>query len=86
MIVEIDGEVQKSVSRFDQWCTYWRMSYFLIGQLDNKEHVAVFRLLSDPFDKAAILNRGGLIMKDPNEYKENNWYIGKIILDGVLLD
>ena len=84
VIVEIDGEVKDTIYRFDQYCTYRRMNYFLIDKLDDREHVAVFRLLAEPFDKAAILQKRGNVMKDPADYKENNWYVGKIMLDGKL--
>ena len=83
--VEIDGIVKDTVSRFDPWCTYMRMNYFFIDHLEDKNHVVVFRLLSDPFDKAVILAKIGNVMVKPDDYKENNWYVAKILVDGVLL-
>lgn len=85
VIVEIDGEIKDTIYRFDPYCTYRRMNYFLIDKLGAKEHIAVFRLLAEPFDKEAILKKRGIPMKDPADYRENNWYIGKIMLDGILL-
>lgn len=85
VIVEIDGVVKDTVSRFDAYCTYSRMNYFLIENLDNKKHKVVFRVLSDPFDKAAILSKNGNVIKDPADYKENNWYLGKIMINGKLI-
>ena len=83
--VEVDGVVKDTISRFDPWCTYMRMNYFFVNNLENKEHVVTFRLLSESFNKAAILAQIGNKMDNPADYKENNWYIAKILLDGVLL-
>lgn len=85
VIVEIDGTVRDTISRFDPYCTYRRMNYFMIDNLENKEHEVVFRLLAEPFDKAAILSKIGNVMKDPDEYKQNNWHVGKILIDGAIL-
>ncbi len=85
VVVEVDGVVKDTISRFDPWCTYIRMNYFFVDKLENKEHVVVFRLLSEPFDKTTILAQIGNKMENPVDYKENNWYVAKILLDGVLL-
>jgi hypothetical protein len=85
VIVEIDGLVKDTISRFDAYCTYRRMNFFLIDHLENKDHKVVFRLLSEPFDKAVILAKNGNVIKNPDDYKENNWYVGKILIDGNLL-
>tara|TARA_R110002050_G_scaffold70899_4_gene152696 strand:+ start:22536 stop:23837 length:1302 start_codon:yes stop_codon:yes gene_type:complete len=85
VIVEIDGEVKDTLSRFDSYCTYRRMRYFLIDHLENKVHSVTFRVLCTPFDKAAILTKREDITRNPDKYTENNWYIGKILLDGELI-
>ena len=84
VIVQIDGVVKDTISRFDAYCTYRRMNYFLIDHLEDKEHVVVFKVLAEPFDKAAILQKRNETMKNSADFIENNWYIGKILLDGVL--
>ena len=84
VIVEIDGAVKDTISRFDAYCTYRRMNYFLIDHLENKDHEVVFRVLAEPFDKAAILAKNGNVIKNQDDYKENNWYVGKILIDGKL--
>jgi hypothetical protein len=83
IIVEIDGAVKDTIYRFDAYCTYKRMNYFLID-LENKNHEVVFRTLCEPFDKAAILKKRNEVMKNPDDFKENNWYVGKILVDGIL--
>jgi len=83
--VNIDGSVKDTINRFDAYCTYNRMSYFLIDHLENKNHVVIFRVLSEPFNKTQILAKRGNIIKNPDKYKEYNWYVGKIIVDGSIL-
>ena len=83
--VEVDGVIKDTISRFDPWCTYMRMNYFFVDKLEDKEHKVVFKLLSEPYDKAAILAQIGNSIENPADYKENNWYVAKILIDGVLL-
>ena len=84
IVIRIDGEVRDTIPRFDAYCTYTRMSYFIIDGLENKEHQVDITVLSDPFDKAAILARRGNVMEDPDKYEEHNWYVAKIMIDGAL--
>lgn len=86
VVVEIDGIVKDTVFRFDAYCTYKRMNYFLIDDLKNIKHVVVFRTICEPFNKAVILQKRNNVIKNPDAYKENNWYLGKILLDGILLN
>jgi hypothetical protein len=60
------------------------MNYFVIDGLENKKHEVVFRTLCEPFDKAAILKKRNNVINNPDVYKENNWYVGKILVDGIL--
>lgn len=85
VILEIDGSVKDTISRFDQYCTYYRLNNYIFDNLRYSVHHAVFRVLADPFDKAAILKTGGKEMKNPQDYKENNWSVGKILIDGRLI-
>ena len=85
VVVVIYGLAKDTIFRFDEYCTYNRLSYFVIDHLKNKDHVVVFRALSEPFDKAFILAKNGEVIKNPDQYKENNWYVGKILIDGYLL-
>jgi lysophospholipase L1-like esterase len=84
IIIEIDGVVKDTISRFDAYCTYRRMNYFVIDDLINKKHEVVFKTLCEPFDKVGILQKRNEVMKNPDDYKENNWYVGKILIDGIL--
>jgi lysophospholipase L1-like esterase len=85
VIVTIDGIIQDTVFRFDPWCSYYRMSYFVLDELKDTIHDVSFRFLSDPFDKISILKQTGATMKNPDDYKNNVWYVGKILIDGDLI-
>ncbi|GAB6119460.1 SGNH/GDSL hydrolase family protein [Dysgonomonas termitidis] len=83
--VMIDGTVVDTIMRFDAYCTYWRKHYFIIDQLEDTTHDITIRVLPGSFDKSLILSRLNRSMKDPDEYKEYNWYAGKILIDGICL-
>lgn len=85
VIVTIDGAVRDTISRFDAYSTYRRMNYFIIDHLEKKEHTVVFTLLAEPFDKGAILQKRGGVLQNKEDFKENNWYVGKILIDGTLI-
>ncbi|MGV8138256.1 MAG: SGNH/GDSL hydrolase family protein [Mangrovibacterium sp.] len=87
VIVEVDGCVKDTMIRFDKYCTYYRMNYFLIDDLENKDHDVIFRVFSEPFNKKAILKETLQedFIKYPDKYKEYCWYVGKILIDGNLI-
>lgn len=85
VIVEVDGCVKDTITRFDKYCTYYRMNYFIIDHLKDTNHEVIFRLLSDPFKKEAILKEKVDIIKYPDKYKDNTWCVGKILIDGDLI-
>ena len=82
--VTIDGQVKDTVYRFNAFCTYWMMSYFLLDHLPDKVHDVVFRVIPEAFDKAAILKTRNQAITDPGKYASINWYVGKILIDGYL--
>ena len=85
VIIEIDGNIRDTIMRFDNLCTYYRPNFFIIDKLEDTAHDVTFRVLSDPFDKVAILKKNGLTMKNPDDYKYYNFYVGKILIDGELI-
>lgn len=85
VIVEIDGIIRDTVFRFDSYSSSYRPYYFIKDKLEDTVHDVTFRVLSDPFDKAAILKKNGVTMKNPDDYKNYIWYVGKILIDGELI-
>lgn len=83
--VTVDGMEKETINRFDAYCTYQRMSFIVIDGLENREHTVVFKTLCEPFDKAAILAQRGNEISNPDSYKPNNWYVGKVLVNGKLV-
>lgn len=83
--VEIDNQRKDTLIRFDEYCTYWRINYFLIDKLENKAHFIKVRVLPEPFDKVAILSKRGGSMQNTEQYKNSYWYPVKVLLNGDLL-
>lgn len=83
--VEIDGLIIDTVFRFDAYCTYYRMSYFTIENLDDEEHEVVFKPIMEPFDKEEILKKRNETIRKPEDYDAFNWYVGKLLVNGTLM-
>jgi hypothetical protein len=82
VIMEVDGVVKDTLYRFDAYCTYRRMNYVFVDGLEDKKHKVVLRSLCEPFDKASILQKRNEVIRNPDEYRPNNLYIGKILVEG----
>ncbi len=80
VIVEIDGMVKDTIYRFDKYCTYYRLNNYIVDDLKDTKHEIVFRVLADPFDKTKILKQLDNDMKNPDEFKEYSWSVGKIYI------
>ena len=86
IVIEIDGEVRDTISRFDSYCTYRRMNFVIIDKLEDKEHQVVFKVIAEPFDKRCILTKKEDLDQHPEKYKEYCWHVGKILIDGELIN
>ncbi len=85
LLIEIDGIPMDTISRFDRWCSSRRMHYFIFDNLENKRHRVVFNVIADPFDKLGVMTlKKQDVIDNPEKYRENNWYVAKILLDGEL--
>lgn len=82
--IEIDGQPHGTQLRFDAYCTYRRMNYLLIDELPDRPHKIIFKVMSDPINKAEILAQRGNVMKDVDAYQAINWYPGKLLVNGTL--
>jgi hypothetical protein len=85
VIVEIDGSVKDTIYRFDKYCTYFHLNNYIVENLKDAKHDVVFCVLADPIDKVKILKQMGNEMKNPDDFKENNWSVSKILIDGELI-
>lgn len=83
--VVIDGERPIEVYRFDGWGNAYRKNAFFLKELPDGDHEVTFLVTGKAFDKAAILLKRNINITDPEEYKENSWFISKILIVGKLL-
>ena len=60
------------------------MNYLLIDELPDRPHKIIFKVMSDPINKAEILAQRGNVMKDVDAYQAINWYPGKLLVNGTL--
>lgn len=77
--ITIDKQAPKVISRFDAFCTYYRLNYFILSGLPEGKHVATIRLSPAPIDKAAILKTRNTVVKDWAPYEGKAMYIGAIL-------
>ncbi|MEO9477532.1 MAG: GDSL-type esterase/lipase family protein [Cyclobacteriaceae bacterium] len=84
VLVEIDRVPRDTISRFDKYTTYKRISYKLITDLEDKRHHVTFRVLEEHQDKAGILSEMGNSMGNPKDYEGKNWYLAKVMINGKL--
>lgn len=55
LLVQIDNEPARIIKRFDNFCTYYRLNYFVINGLPQREHVVTITLAPGRIDKLAVL-------------------------------
>lgn len=72
--------------RFDSYCTYHRLSSFVIGtDLADTVHTVTIELLSDAPDKAKILAQRSQKVDDPKKFAGLTFNPGAILLVGELV-
>jgi lysophospholipase L1-like esterase len=77
--ITIDQQPPRVINRFDAFCTYYRLNYFLISELPPGKHVATIRLAPNAVDKAAILKTRNVSVSNWQPYEKNAMYIGAIL-------
>ena len=82
--VTVDGvDLTKKLVLFNKsYDSYLRHQYYFIDQLPYGEHTVTFTLDSQMPDKSSLQN------KNPSDttYQKNEFYLGKILMNGELLD
>jgi lysophospholipase L1-like esterase len=77
--ITIDQQQPRVINRFDAFCTWYRLNYFLISDLPPGKHVATIRLAPGTIDKAAILKTRNATVNNWQPYEKNAMYIGAIL-------
>ena len=84
--VTLDGKAQKSVPRIDAYCTYPRLSTFIVGtDLSEGEHAVRLELLADPIDKAAVLAKNKNKIDRPERFAPLEFHPGGLLILGELV-
>jgi hypothetical protein len=85
--ISVDGGPEKTVLRFDSYCTYHRMNSFMAAQgLLDGEHTLVVKVSPTVPDKAAILAQRNEKIDNPKRFEGANWHVGYVMLMGELKD
>jgi lysophospholipase L1-like esterase len=84
--VTLDGKAQKSVPRIDAYCTYPRLSTFVVGtDLPEGVHTVRLELLADPIDKAAVLAKNKNTIDKPERFAPLEFHPGGLLILGELV-
>ncbi len=84
--VTLDGKAQKAVPRIDAYCTYARLSTFIVGtDLPEGVHTVRLELLADPIDKAAVLAKNKNQIDKPERFAPLHFFPGGLLLVGELV-
>jgi hypothetical protein len=86
VIVTLDQQPPRVVSRFDAYCTYRRLSTFVIGtELADEVHTVKVEISPDEPDKVKILSQRNQTMDNPGRFKGTEFYPGAILLVGEIV-
>jgi len=86
--ITVDEKARK-ITRFDGYCTYYRLGILNIADnLPDSVHEVTLKVLDESPDKTGILferNRDDLL-KHPEKYNRLNWYAGAILVVGEIVE
>jgi hypothetical protein len=86
VIVTLDQQPPKVVSRFDAYCTYRRLATLTIGsELADEVHIVKIEISPQEPDKAKILSQRNEKMDNPGRFKSTEFYPGAILLVGDIV-
>jgi hypothetical protein len=84
--ITLDDRPPEVRPRFDSYCTYSRLSTFLVGSdLPDAVHTVKIELLADAPDKAKILAQRKQTIDDPKKFAGLTFNPGAILLVGELV-
>jgi lysophospholipase L1-like esterase len=84
--VTLDGGKPFVVQRIDAYCTYARLSNFVVGtDLREGVHTVRLELLADPIDKAAILAQKKNQIDKPERFAPLHFFPGALLILGELV-
>jgi len=81
ILVQVDGRPAEPRLRFDKYCTFYRLHYFLLDELPDGVHTVTFSVDAGRPDKAAILEKAPGTPLGA-EYEPAWWMPAQILLVG----
>ncbi|GAB2777653.1 SGNH/GDSL hydrolase family protein [Rhabdobacter roseus] len=84
--IQIDDQPPRLIPRFDKYCTYYRMNFFVLDSLPEGVHTVTFSRAPEPPDKAVILAERGSVVDDPARYQSTYFMPARLLLVGTWLD
>jgi hypothetical protein len=86
VIITLDQQPPRVVPRFDAYCTYRRLSTFMIGtELADEVHTVKIEISAEEPDKVNILSQRKQTMDNPARFKGREFYPGAILLVGEIV-
>lgn len=79
--VWIDNDPPRTLNRFDEYCTYYRMGYSVISGLSNGKHTAILKVSPAKLDKAAILEKRNNKITNPQLFEKHVFYPGAVLVE-----
>jgi lysophospholipase L1-like esterase len=79
IVVWVDDAPPQYINRFDDYCTYYRMSYRLLGGFSAGKHTAIVKISTNKLDKASILANRNNTINNPETYKKHAFYFGAFL-------
>jgi hypothetical protein len=84
--VTVDNQPPRFFNRFDRWCYFIHSNFFILDSLGEGKHHVTVKLSGHTPDKFGILEKKKEDVEDPDQYKENAWWVGRILLTGKIED
>lgn len=80
IIVWVDDNPPQYINRFDDFCTYYRMSYRSLSGFSAGKHTAIIKISPNKLDKAAILANRNNTINNPETFKKQAFYFGSFLI------
>lgn len=86
LILKLDDQPERIVTRFDSYCTYHRLSAVVIGtNLADTVHTVTIEIHPEQPDKAAILAKNKNTIDKPERFDGTAFYPGALMIVGEMV-
>jgi lysophospholipase L1-like esterase len=81
IVVWVDDNPPKYIKRFDDYCTYYRMSYHFLSGFSEGKHKAIIKISPNKLDKATILAKRNNAVNNYEAFKKQAFYVGAFLIN-----